>query len=359
MSGRIELRFAVHRQGFSLDVDTEVPASGMTGLFGRSGTGKTTLLRCIAGLEQPGAGHLVVNGETWCDSGTGVSLPAHRRRIGYVFQEPRLFRHLDVRGNLDYGRKRAGARRKRLDPQEIIDMFELGEFLGRRTDMLSGGEAQRVAIARALCAAPDLLLMDEPLASLDEARKQEILPLLERLHRSLEIPVIYVSHNIDETCRLCDQLVVMEQGKVVANGDIQAVLTGMDVPVLAGREAGSVIDASIKDVDAGFELTTLEFSGGELIVPGIIGEPGGIARVRVRANDISLCRQRPAETTILNVLPVTIDNIGRDDGPTVLLRLVAGEENLLARITRRSLRSLGLAEGDEVLAQIKSVTVRR
>lgn len=358
MSGRIEIHFAVHRPGFSLDVDTQVPTRGITGVFGRSGTGKTTLLRCIAGLEKPDAGRLVVNGETWCDSVAGFSVPAHRRRIGYVFQEPRLFRHLDVRGNLDYGRKRAGARRERLDAQEIIDMFELGSLLDRRTDKLSGGEAQRVAIARALCSAPDLLLMDEPLASLDDARKQEIMPLLERLHRSLETPVIYVSHNIDETCRLCDQLVVMEQGQVVANGELQAVLTSMDVPVLAGREAGSVIDATVKDVDAGYELTTLAFSGGELIVPGIMGEPGAGARVRIRANDISLCRQHPTETTILNVLPARVDNIGGDDGPTVLLRLNVGDDNLLARITRRSLRNLGLTEGDEVLAQVKSATVR-
>ena len=232
-------------------------------------------------------------------------------------------------------------------------------MLGRRTDKLSGGEAQRVAIAMALCGAPELVLRAEPLASLDDARKQEILPLLERLHQSLEIPVIYVSHNIEETCRLCDQLVVMEQGRVVTNGELQSVLTAMDVPVLAGREAGSVIEATVANVDPGYELTTLGFSGGELLVPGIVGERGAPTRVRIRANDVSLCRQRPAETTILNVLPATIDHVGSDTGPTVLIRLRLGDDCLLARITRRSLRNLDLKEGEEVLAQIKSVTVRR
>jgi molybdate transport system ATP-binding protein len=359
MSSSLEIRFALQHPGFSLDVDVQVPAKGITGVFGTSGAGKTTLLRCLAGLEQPTTGRLVVKGATWQDSAKGMSLPVHRRHVGYVFQEPRLFGHLDVIGNLEYGSRRAGARRARVHRQEIIDMCELGGLLGRRTDKLSGGEAQRVAIARALCGAPELLLMDEPLASLDDARKQEILPLLERLHQSLEIPVIYVSHNIDETCRLCDQLVVMEQGKIVANGELQSVLTAMDVPVLAGREAGSVIEATVRDVDPGYELTTLGFSGGELLVPGIVGEPGAQTRVRIRANDVSLCRQRPAETTILNVLPASIDHVGSDTGPTVLIRLQLGHENLLARITRRSLRNLDLREGDEVLAQIKSVTVRR
>jgi len=358
MSGSVDIRFVVRHSGFDLDVDLEVPAKGMTGIFGRSGAGKTTLLRCLAGLEAPLAGRLVVNGDTWQDSSSNTSLPVHDRHVAYVFQEPRLFDHLDVRGNLDYGRKRSGSRAERVDQDEIIDMFELHGLLDRQTEKLSGGEAQRVAIARALCSAPELLLMDEPLASLDDERRREILPLLERLHRSLDVPVLYVSHNIDETSGLCDQLVVMDGGRVVANGELQSVLTGMDVPVLAGREAGSIIDAVVTDIDAGFELTTLGFSGGEMVVPGVIGEPGAEVRIRIRANDVSLCRQRPIETTILNVLPARVDDIGADTGPTVLIRLRLGEEFLLARITRRSLRGLELKEGDELLAQIKSATVR-
>jgi molybdate transport system ATP-binding protein len=352
------MRFVIERPDFELDVDLSIPARGITGVFGRSGAGKTTLLRSIAGLEAPRYGRLVVGKDTWLDTDSNFSKPVRDRAVGYVFQEPRLFGHLDVRGNIDYGRRRAGRRGQRLDVEQIVGMLAIGGLLERRTSELSGGEAQRVAIARALMTAPSLVLMDEPLSSIDEDRKDEILPFLERLHRELPVPAIYVSHNVDEISRLCDHLVVIDQGRVVASGELQAVLTGMDLPVLSGREACSVIEAQIASVDAGYELTSASFKGGELMLPGLLGEPGQALRVRIRASDISLCKKMPQQTSILNVLPARVDDISLEDGPTVLLRLVLGDDRLLARITRRSLRTLDLKDGDDVFAQIKSVTVR-
>ena len=359
MTGTVQARFKVTRSDFTLDADVEIPARGITGVFGRSGAGKTTLLRCVAGLERSAIGKLVIDGSVWHDTEARSVRPVHEREIGYVFQEPRLFEHLDVKGNLEYGWKRAGERAASLDRDEIVRLLGLGPLLTRRVDQLSGGEAQRVAIARALCTAPKLVLMDEPLSSLDEEHKEDILPFLERLHDELCTPVVYVSHNIEEVSRLCDQLVVFERGRVVANGELQSVLTGMDVPILAGRQAGSVLEATVDSVDRADELTMLRFSGGKLLIPGTEAELGSCVRVRIRASDVSLCREKPEQTSILNVLPASIDSIGADEGATVLLRLAIGSDRLLARITRRSLRALDLREGDEVLAQIKSVTVKR
>ena len=359
MTGTVLARFKVMRRDFTLDADLEIPARGITGVFGRSGAGKTTLLRCIAGLETPEVGKLVVDGDVWQNTETRTTRPVHEREIGYVFQEPRLFDHLNVAANLDYGWRRAGQRAEKLDRDEVIRLLGLGHLLHRRVEQLSGGEAQRVAIARALCTAPKLVLMDEPLSSLDEEHKEDILPFLERLHDQLRTPVVYVSHNIEEVSRLCDQLVVFDRGTVIANDKLQPVLTDMDVPILAGREAGSVLDAIVVSVDRSDELTTLRFSGGSLLVPGTEAELDTAVRVRVRASDVSLCKEQPEQTSILNVLPARIDSIEADGGATVLLRLALGSDRILARITRRSMRVLDLHEGDEVLAQIKSVTVRR
>lgn len=359
MSASVTARFVVERPEFALHVDIDVPAPGITGIFGKSGSGKTTLLRCIAGLESPASGRLAIGEDVWHDTVDGVDRAVHRRAVGYVFQEPRLFANRDVEGNLSYGMQRAGSRRRSVDKEYIVDLLELRSLLRRRPDELSGGEAQRVAIGRALLSAPVLLLMDEPLSSLDEEHKEEILPFLERLHSELAIPVIYVSHSIDEISRLCDQLIVIEGGRAVATGPLQDVLTGMQLPILCGREAGSVIDARISGLDPGYQLTTVMFSGGELVLPGVLGAPGAEVRARIRASDVSLCRDKPVNTTILNVLPARIDSIDDDgDGATVLVRLALGEDRLLARITRRSARSLDLRDGEDVYAQIKSATVR-
>jgi molybdate transport system ATP-binding protein len=351
----IAMRYALRHPSFRLDVDVEIPMHGITGVYGRSGAGKTSLLRCIAGLETPEKGRLVVAGEPWQDRRT--ARPVHRREIGYVFQEPRLFDHLDVRANIEYGaRRRRGGLVPSLDA--VVDLLGLEHLLGRKPVALSGGEAQRVAIARALLCAPRFVLMDEPLASLDQARKNEILPFLERLHAEWSIPVIYVSHNIDEICRLCDHLLVIEEGRVAAAGELQDVLMRTDLPVLSGQEAGAVIEGTVADYADEDKLLCLSTSAGELWVPGDERPPGSPLRLRVRANDVSLCRSRPQQSTILNILPATVEAIQHEAGASDLVRLRIGSDRLLARVTRRSIREIGITEGDELFAQIKSVAVR-
>ena len=351
----IAMHYVLRRGAFSLDVDVEIPLRGITGVYGRSGAGKTSLLRCIAGLERPASGRLVVAGDSWQEERTFRAV--HERAIGYVFQEPRLFEHLDVRRNIEYGwRRRKHAASTDID--SVVELLGLGHLLARKPADLSGGEAQRVAIARALLRAPRFVLMDEPLASLDRARKDEILPFLERLHNESSIPVVYVSHNIDEICRLCDHLLVIDDGRVVADGELQDVLMQTELPILAGQEAGSVIEGTVVDYEAHDELLRLQVSGGELWVPGRQREPGAPLRLRIRANDVSLCRERPNQSTILNIVPATIDRIQDTSGSSALVRLHVGSDKLLARVTRRSARELQLSEGDQVFAQIKSVAVR-
>lgn len=351
----IAIRYALRRPSFGLDVDIEIPMHGITGVYGRSGSGKTSLLRCIAGLEAPAEGRLVVAGDTWQDERTARAV--HEREIGYVFQEPRLFDHLDVRGNVEYGaRRRPDTGGPSLD--SVIDLLGLERLLDRKPSALSGGEAQRVAIARALLCAPRFVLMDEPLASLDQAHRNEILPFLERLHAASSIPVIYVSHHIDEICRLCDHLIVIDDGRVVAAGELQQVLMRTDLPILAGGEAGSVIEGTVAAFDPQDKLLCLSTSAGEFWVPGAEREPGTLLRLRIRANDVSLCPSRPGQSTILNILPAVVESIQEEQGASGLVRLAVGGDKLLARVTQRSIREMGIAVGDELFAQIKSVAVR-
>jgi len=354
----VDLRYALRRGDFGLDVNLSIPMHGITGIYGESGSGKTTLLRCIAGLEASDTGKLVVGGDVWQDAANQVSRAVHEQDIGYVFQEPRLFRHLSVRRNLEYGQRRSSDRMDGKPFGEVVALFDLQHLLERSPTDLSGGEAQRVAIARALLRSPGLLLMDEPLAALDQARKDEILPFLDRLHNELQIPIIYVSHHIEEICRLCDHLMLLEDGRVIAQGDLQSVLVRLDLPLLSGEEAGSVIGGKIGAYDATYDLTHLIFSGGELLVPGRIGSVGDQRRLRIRASDISLCRDRPENSTMLNILPAVIEEIQPATGPMLLLRLKLGSDHMIARITRRSCDKLALRQGDELLAQIKAVAIR-
>jgi molybdate transport system ATP-binding protein len=353
VSRSISVRYRLERSDFSLDVDTDVPMQGITGVFGESGAGKTALLRCVAGLEQAASGRLVIGDEVWQDE--TVSRPVHEREIGYVFQEPRLFAHLDVRQNIEYGMRRG--RRGEVGFEEAVELLGLRYLLGRRVDTLSGGEAQRVAIARALLRSPRVVLMDEPIAALDRARRDEILPFLDRLHAALSIPVIYVSHSIDEVIRLCDYLLVMERGRVIAAGDIQEVLLRADIPLLGGEEAGAIIHATAIGHDSGDGLTRIAFDGIEMWVPGAY-EAGAELRLRIRANDVSLSRGDPGISTVLNTLPGHIESMREDGDSCMLMQLAVGSEYVLARVTRRSCALLNLAPGDEVLAQIKSVAVK-
>ena len=338
----IQLRHALKKGDFELHVDTRIPEVGSSGLFGASGSGKTTLLRCIAGLELG-----------------GDATPVHARGIGYVVQQACLFPHLTVRDNIEYGARRS--RRRTVDIGNVVELLDLGDLLHRQTGGLSGGEAQRVAIARALCQSPRLVLMDEPLSAVDAARSARLLDYIDRVRAELDIPLIYVSHSIDEICRLCDHLVVLDGGRVVASDTLPAVLSRIDLPQLGGGDTGVVIDAEQQSYDSGYDLTCLRFSGGQLHVPG--RAPDGRVRVRIRANDVSLALERPASTSILNVLSATIDEIADDAaanrGATALVRVRLGDEYLTARVTRKSVADLGLATGHPVYIQIKSVTVRR
>lgn len=351
----IDVCFHLRYAAFELDVDLRLPSRGVTALIGPSGSGKTTLLRCVAGLEQGGAGALSLDGESWQHA--GFFLPVHRRPLGYVFQEASLFPHLSVAANLDFGARRSGGidlwRRA-----AVVDLLGIGHLLARTPGHLSGGERQRVAIARALLTAPRLLLMDEPLAALDHARKQEILPYLERLRDELDIPILYVSHALDEVARLADHVVVMEQGRALASGTLQDVTSRLDLPLALQEDAAVVIEAVVGGHDTAYDLTQLEFSGGSIHV-GLRDLPLGTrARVAIHARDVSLAVHPATDSTIGNSIRASIEAFGPSNHPAhLLVRLRAGEAPLLARITRRSRDQLQLKEEQTVWAQIKTVAL--
>jgi molybdate transport system ATP-binding protein len=352
----IHARFALQREGFALDAEFIAPSVGVTALFGPSGSGKTTLLRCIAGLECA-AGSLQMNGETWQDAKTFV--PVHKRPLGYVFQEASLFPHLSVRANLEYGFKRIAPAERKVPLEQVVEWLGLGRLIDRGDPgRLSGGERQRVAIGRALLTSPRILLMDEPLSALDTTSKQEILPYLERLHRELNIPVLYVSHAMDEVARLADHIVLLEKGRVLASGALHDVLSRLDLPTAHFDDAGVVIEAAVAQQDDKYHLTRLDFAGGQLWV-GKVEQPFGTpVRARVLARDVSIATQAPQGSSINNILNARIAEI-RDEGPdkVVLLLTVGESQTLLARITRRSRDNLGLHAGMFVCAQVKSIAL--
>lgn len=354
-------RFHLERPGFTLDVDLALPGRGISALFGHSGSGKTTCLRALAGLERPPGGYCAVAGEVWQDDARGIFVPTHRRAIGYVFQEASLFPHLNARGNLEFGQKRAprsaGPDTPAFAVDAVADLLGIAHLLERRPDELSGGERQRVAIARALLAAPRLLLMDEPLAALDLKRKLEILPYLERLHDELAIPMIYVSHAPDEVARLADHLVLLAEGRAVASGPVADTLCRLDLPPAFADNVGTVVTATVAEHEAD-DLTRLEFPGGYVHVSRRREAIGQSLRCRIHARDVSLALVPPARSSILNCLPATVANLAPADAPGhVLVRLDAGGSPLLARITRRSAEALALAPGRAVYAQIKAVAL--
>ena len=351
----IEARLQGNREGFFLDIDLRLPDRGITALFGPSGCGKTTLLRAIAGLEPDIRGTLKVAGQTWQDK--NIFLPAHKRPLGYVFQQPGLFPHLDVRRNLQYGMKRLPAGKRRVSIDDAVSLLGIAHLLDRRPDQLSGGEQQRVAIARALAVSPGILLMDEPLSALDEARRQEILPWLESLHDELDIPVLYVSHSRDEVARLADQLVLIEEGHAMASGPIGELLTRLDLPLSAGGGAEALIEARVAGHDRDYGLTWLDFPGGRFSVVHSELEIGSPVRLRLLARDVSLTLEPQAGTSILNIFPATVDGLASDGDARVIVRLLAGGVPLLAQVTRKSADLLQLAAGKQVYAQAKSVAV--
>lgn len=340
---------------FALDMAFDAPP-GVTALFGRSGAGKTTVVQAVAGLLRPDHGRIEADGTLLTDTGAGIFLPPHRRRIGYVFQDARLFPHLTVRQNLLYGRWFA-PRRDGTPFDRVVGMLDIGPLLDRRPGGLSGGERQRVALGRAILSAPRLLLMDEPLAALDEARKAEVLPYLERLRDEFGLPILYVSHSVAEVARLATTVVLMDAGRITAAGPAAAILADPGAaPSLGLREAGAILHARVaaQEEDG---LTRLESAAGTLWLPRVAAPAGTALRLRILAQDVMLATRRPEAISALNVLHMEVDDIRLGEGPGALVRLSAGGETVLARITRRSVATLGLVPGLRVYAVLKAVSV--
>ena len=358
----IDAALRLARPGFTLDVDLSLPERGVSALFGPSGCGKTTVLRALAGLERA-RGRVVLGSEAWQDDERGCFVPTHRRAIGYVIQEAALFPHLDVRGNLGYGLKRIMPAERRIALDQVIELLGIGHLMARRPATLSGGERQRVAIARALATSPRLLLMDEPLAALDAKRKAELLPYLDRLHEELAIPIVYVSHAIDEVARLADHLVVMESGRARAEGPVADMLARLDLNLPLGESAGVALDAVVGERDARWQLARLDVVGGASLWsrdPGLA--LGRRVRVRVLARDVSLTRAPQTGTSIGNQLRGVVEAITDDEHPALaLVRVRVGDSArgapLVARLTRRSAHTLELAVGMPVWAQVKTVAL--
>lgn len=356
------LEVDLHRQlgQISLEARFNCEAAGITAIFGRSGAGKTSLVNMLAGLLKPDRGRFALDGETFFDSQARIDVPIERRRLGYVFQEGRLFPHLSVRGNLSYGLKRVPKGERRIELEQVVSLLDIEGLLERRPNALSGGEKQRVALGRALLANPKLLLMDEPLAALDQPRKDEILPFIEQLRDETALPIIYVSHAMQEIVRLADTLVLMSDGKVQAVGSVEDLTSRLDLRPLTGRyEAGAVLTTTVAGQDKAFGLTELRFAGGRLKVPHLNLPLGQSLRIRIRARDVSIALSKPENTSILNMIECTVKAISEERSPQVDLQLDAAGAAIWARITARSCKALGLRPGLRVFALIKSVAIDR
>jgi len=360
MEQRLHARFRLSHPGFTLQVNLDLPGSGVSALFGASGSGKTSCLRVIAGLTRSDPNCdacIVVNGDVWQDDASGLFVPVHQRAIGYVFQDANLFTHLSVAQNLAFGMTRVAPSQRRIALDQVVTLLGIGDFMQRQSGTLSGGERQRVAIARALATSPRLLLLDEPLAALDAQRKAEILPYLEKLHSELDLPVLYVSHAADEVARLADQMVLLDAGRVSAVGATRELMTRLDLPLAHGDGAGALIHATISGHEAEYHLTLVAFPGGRLRVASQARPIGQSLRLRVLARDVSLTLAPQVDTSILNILPVRVVALSDDSPGQVMVALDAGGTPLLARITKKSVDALALVPGRAVYAQVKGVAI--
>jgi molybdate transport system ATP-binding protein len=339
-----------------VDIKLATPTDGVLALFGPSGAGKTTALNWLAGLARPDRGTIRLDGQTLFDAAAGIDLPPERRRVAYMFQDLRLFPHLDVRGNIRYGWRRAPAAERRISEESVIELLELRAFQQRRIAELSGGEKQRVALARALLSAPKLLLLDEPLAALDERRKSEILPFLERVRAALSIPTVFVSHNVDEVVRLANRVAVIADGKIRRTGTIFEVFADLGLgDVLDAASAGAAIPAVVSAPDDGSGLSVLDFAGGQFRVPGIARPAGTAINLRVRARDVALAKNRVEGISILNQFQGRVTEIATGEGPYADVLIDIGVP-LWARISRHSLRDLGIATGVRIWCLVKAVS---
>ncbi|MCA8921427.1 MAG: molybdenum ABC transporter ATP-binding protein [Planctomycetes bacterium] len=358
--GGLEAQVRARRGDFTLDVNLTLPGSGISCLFGPSGAGKTTLLRCLAGLTEA-AGRVTCRGAVWQDDARGVRLPVHARRVGYVFQDAALFPHLSVAGNLDYAEQRVPAAEQACTRADVVGWLGLEPLLERDPRTLSGGQRQRAAIARALLSAPRLLLMDEPVASLDLAARSEVLDHLQRVQRRLALPVVYVTHSPDEVARLADHVVWLDQGRARAAGPTPELLGRLELGVTLGGDAVSALAATVREHDPDYPQTVLDCPWGPLRVARLDRAPGEVVRVRLRASDVSVDLDPPGRSSISNVLEVRVLGMSPLQDGEVLVRLggppAASEEALLARITTRSRDLLELAEGAQVYARVKAVSL--
>jgi molybdate transport system ATP-binding protein len=349
-----------HRLG-AFELDAAFATGGrLVALFGPSGSGKTTLVNLIGGLMRPGEGRIVVGDSTLVDTAAGIFVPRHKRRIGYVFQDARLFPHMTVSQNLRYGRWFAPSGERYADFGQVVELLGIGQLLERRPNLLSGGEKQRVAIGRALLASPKLVLMDEPLASLDEARKAEIMPYIERLRDETKIPIVYVSHSVAEVARLATDIVVLAGGKVAASGSTSEILQRLDLlPEEERGEGGAVLDMQVAGHDEAFAMSVLKSAAGEIRVAGFDAPVGATVRVRIRARDVMIATERPRGLSALNILRGKIVGIDSGDGAPADVILDCGGQTIAARITRQSSSMLGLMPGQDVFAVIKTVSFDR
>ncbi|MGE4243990.1 molybdenum ABC transporter ATP-binding protein [Ramlibacter sp.] len=358
MSADLRVRVRLARDEFTLDVDLALPAHGISVLFGPSGSGKTSILRCVAGLERSVAGRIEIGGETWLDDAARIDVPAWRRELGYVFQEASLFEHLGVQGNLEYGLRRAAKPGGRDALEAAVRLLGIGHLLAREVSTLSGGERQRVAIARALATQPRLLLLDEPLSALDRARRQEVLPWLEKMRDELSVPMLYVTHSADEAARLGDRLVLLEAGRVRAAGAAADLLAAIDGTAALGDDVGALVAARIVERDEAWGLVRAEFDAGSFWIADHGLAAGAAVRLRVHARDVSIQLEEPTGTSIQNHVRATVEAIADASQPSqAYVRLACGRQRLVARVTKRAVHALGLSPGIAVWAAVKAVAV--
>jgi len=361
-SRKLSIRVHVVHPGFELEVDDMLDLEGVTAIFGASGSGKSTLLRAIAGFDRPTSGRIAFGEDVWFDTAAGVDLAPHKRPVGMLFQDARLFDHLDVEANLAFGEKRRGRNRDRFTREEVLVALDLGGLAGRRTDSLSGGERQRVALARTLLSSPDLLLLDEPLSGLDRERKAEILPYLEDVTRRFRIPTLFVSHDIDEVARLADRVWVFAAGRLQTSGATAAIVERLDLQPLTGRfEAGVLVEGRVARHDPRLHLTFVDLHGDEFTMPLIDRlEPGDPVRLRIRARDVAVATQRPEGLSIRNVLPGHITDLVREvESGSVEAFIQLREDRIRARLTLAAVEDLSLEIGSAVFALVKSVSFER
>lgn len=355
---RITIEAKRRRGNFDLDVSLEL-SGGLTAVFGQSGSGKTSLINLVAGLDRPDEGRISIGSQVVFDSAQRINIAPENRHIGYVFQDGRLFPHLSVRNNLVYARRFIKPALNLRHFDQIVDLLGIAALLERSPATLSGGEKQRVAIGRALLAEPQLLIMDEPLASLDARRKADILPFIENLRDQLGTPILYVSHAMEEVIRLSDSLVLMDQGHIIAHGDVEQIMSRLDLKPLTGRyEAGAVLSVKIVGHDTKHKLSELSFAGQTLWVPGDDLPIGSELRLRIRARDVSIAIQKPVGTSVLNIFDASITEIVADEGPHCEVLLDVGAP-LIARVTRKSVNELGLKVGQKVFASVKAAAIDR